>query len=325
MRIAVTGAAGYLGVNLLLRLVAEGHEVTAIDRVRSDRAPRDGVTWVEADILDRDSLPALLAGHEIVYHLVAMITLRQEDEVAWRVNTEGVRNVAEAALEAGVRRLVHCSSVHSFDQHGCTGILDETSARSEDPSIPVYDRSKWAGEQELRKVIDKGLDAVICNPTGIYGPPDHGAKLSRLNGILADAARGRVPAAVTGGFDLVDVRDVAKGLTLAAEKGRTGENYLLAGQLVTILEACRIAARCTRRRGPLLAFPIGLVNAVMPLAEPIGRKLGSDVVSRAALSALLAAPYVEGRKAYEELGFVPRPAIDTIRDLVAHLVHTERL
>lgn len=322
MKVAVTGAAGFVGLNLIDRLVTEGHEVVAIDRVRSERLPA-GVEQVMGDVLDPASMTRALDGAEIVYHLVAMITLDQENALAWQINTEGVRTVAEAAREVGVRRFVHCSSVHSFDQYTCGGRLDETSARSEGPSVPVYDRSKWAGEIELRKVIDAGLDAVVCNPTGIYGPVDYGP--SRLNGLLRDAARGRVPAVIEGGFDFVDVRDVAAGLMAAADKGRTGENYLLTGEMVTILDVMRLAAQSAGRRGPLFAFPLSVINVIMPVAEKIGAALGSDVVSKAAMGALLAAPLVDGTKARTELGYSSRPTADTVRDLVGFLATSGQL
>ena len=322
MKVAVTGAAGFVGLNLIDRLVTEGHEVVAIDRVRSERLPA-GVEQVMGDVLDPQSMTRALDGAEIVYHLVAMITLDQENALAWQINTEGVRTVAEAAREVGVRRFVHCSSVHSFDQYTCGGRLDETSARSEGSSVPVYDRSKWAGEIELRKVIDAGLDAVVCNPTGIYGPVDYG--LSRLNGLLRDAASGRVPAAIEGGFDFVDVRDVAAGLMAAADRGRTGENYLLTGEMVTILDVMRTAARAAGRRGPLFAFPLSIINVIMPVAEKIGAALGSDVMSRAAMGSLLAAPVVDGSKARAELGYSSRPVADSVRDLVGFLVTSGQL
>ncbi|WP_068272025.1 NAD-dependent epimerase/dehydratase family protein [Aldersonia kunmingensis] len=315
MKVAVTGAAGFVGTNLLDRLVEQGHEVIAIDRVRPAHAIQsDLVTWKSADVLDPESLRDAFEGAEIVYHLVAMITLAQNNDLAWRINTTGVGNVAEAALAAGVRRLVHCSSIHSFDQYAAGGFIDETSSRSTDPKIPVYDRSKWFGEVELRKVIDKGLDAVICNPTGVYGPVDHGP--SRINGLLRDAARGRVPAMIQGGFDLVDVRDVAIGLTLAAEHGRTGENYLLGGEMVTIYQAMRAAARRTGRRGPVVTLPLSFFGAVVPILEPIGAKFGSDVLSRASLGAILHSPVVDRTKAGKELGYSPRSSEQSIADLV---------
>ncbi|NLE78078.1 MAG: NAD-dependent epimerase/dehydratase family protein [Rhodococcus sp.] len=323
MKVAVTGAAGFVGTNLVNQLVDQGNEVIAIDRTRSVNVRQDGVTWVDGDVLDRASMEKALAGAEVVYHLVAMITLAQKDELAWTVNTKGVRTVAEAALAVGVRKMVHCSSVHSFDQENCNGILSETSARSVDPARPVYDRSKWQGEIELREVIDSGLDAVICNPTGVYGPADYG--LSRVNGLLRTAARGRMPVFVGGGFDFVDDRDVAAGLMAAAEKGQTGENYLLSGHMLELTKAMRIAAGAAGRRGPLFGIPLWLLETVIPILEPIGTKLGSDVLSKSAMSAILAAPEIDGSKARAELGYAPRPAEETIRDLIAFLVSSGQL
>ncbi|MBF6332095.1 NAD-dependent epimerase/dehydratase family protein [Nocardia transvalensis] len=315
MKVAVTGAAGFLGTNLLHHLVQRGHEVTAIDRVRPEGAVDPQVTWVNGDVLDPASMRSALDGAEVVYHLVAVITLAHRNDLAWRVNTEGVRVVAEAARAVGVRRMVHASSIHAFDQYTCGGRIDERSARSVGPDLPVYDRSKWQGEVELRKVIDAGLDAVICNPTGVYGPIDNTA--SRINCTLWDAARGRVPVMIGGGFDLVDVRDVAAGLILAGERGRTGENYLLPGAMVSMLELTQLAAAVNGKRGPRFAIPAQVISAALPVLEPIGKLLGSDRVSRAAMGALLCAPQVDGAKAAAELGYRPRPTEQTVRDLIA--------
>lgn len=328
MKVAVTGAAGFVGHNLVELLCERGHEVVAVDRVVHRNSPA-GVTWAEADILDPVAMRDALDGVEVVYHLVAKITLAQHDEVAWTVNTKGVRTVAEAALAAGVRRFVHCSSIHSYDQRQdvCGGRLDEDSPRSDDATLPVYDRSKWAGERELREVIDDGLDAVICNPTGVYGPADYGtaAGLSRVNGMLRDAARGRVPALVEGSFDFVDVRDVALGLTAAADKGRTGENYLLTGEHIRMVDAFRFAARVAGRRGPLFAFPLAAVKPILPIAERVGRWFDSDLVTEAAIAALDAAPTVDGGKAAREIGYAPRSTQETIRDLIAFFVSSGQL
>ncbi|MBO0853893.1 MAG: NAD-dependent epimerase/dehydratase family protein [Nocardia sp.] len=315
MKVAVTGAAGFLGTNLLRQLVELGHEVTAIDRLEPAGAADPAVTWVRGDVLDPESMRSALAGAEVVYHLVAVITLAQRNDLAWRVNTEGVRIVAEAALAVGARRMVHASSIHAFDQYNCGGRIDENTARSVAEELPVYDRSKNQGELELRTVIAQGLDAVICNPSGVYGPVDHGD--SRINTSLRDAARGRLPVMVGGGFDLVDVRDVATGLILAAEFGRTGENYLLAGEMLTMTEVTRLAAAAGGKRGPLFTIPAKVISGAMPVLEPIAKLLGSDRVSRAAMGALLSAPEVDAGKARAELGYRPRPAAETVRDLIA--------
>ncbi|MFI9511387.1 NAD-dependent epimerase/dehydratase family protein [Nocardia sp. NPDC052566] len=317
MKVAVTGAAGYLGTNLLRLLVERGHEVTAIDRVTPERTEDPGITWVSGDVLDPESMRTVLAGAEVVYHLVAVITLAEKNDLAWKVNTEGVRVVAEAAHAAGVRRMVHASSIHAFNQYSCGGRIDEAAPRSTDPDLPVYDRSKWAGEVELRKVIDQGLDAVLCNPTGVFGPLDFCKPLSRINRTLRDAAQGRVPAMIGGGFDLVDVRDVAEGLILAGERGRTGENYLLGGEMISMLDLCRIAAAHGGKKGPKFTISPKLVSGLIPVLEPIGKLLGTDILSKAALGALVSAPVVDHGKAERELGYAPRPTDETVRDLVA--------
>ncbi|MFI9404598.1 NAD-dependent epimerase/dehydratase family protein [Nocardia sp. NPDC052316] len=317
MKVAVTGAAGYLGTNLLRLLVARGHEVTAIDRVVPPTAGEPNVTWVSGNVLDPASMRETLHGAEVVYHLVAVVTLAEKNDLAWKVNTEGVRVVAEAALAAGARRMVHTSSIHAFNQYTCGGRIDESAPRSTDPTLPVYDRSKWTGEVALRKVIDQGLDAVLCNPTGVFGPLDYSKPLSRINRTLRDAAQGRIPAMIGGGFDLVDVRDVAQGLVLAAERGRTGENYLLGGEMISMLDLCRLAATHGGKRGPRFAISPKLVGAAIPLLAPIGKAFKSDIVSKAALGALISAPVVDHGKAERELGYRPRSTDETVRDLVA--------
>ncbi|WP_067545491.1 NAD-dependent epimerase/dehydratase family protein [Nocardia crassostreae] len=314
MKVAVTGAAGFLGTNLLRLLTDRGHEVTAIDRVRPTGASEPGVTWVSGDVLDPASMRSALGGAEVVYHLVALITLAHKNDLAWRVNTEGVRVVAEAAKAVGARRMVHTSSIHAFNQYTCGGVINERAPRSIDPDLPIYDRSKFQGEVELRKVIDAGLDAVICNPTGVYGLIDHSD--SRINVTLWDSARGRTPVMIGGGFDLVDVRDVAQGLVLAGERGKTGENYLLGGNFVNMLEITRFAAEYNGRLKPAFAIPPKVINVLMPILEPVSKALGSDRISKASMGALLSAPVVEHAKAKSELGYQPRSAEETVSDLI---------
>ena len=323
MLMAVTGASGFVGLNLVQLLLDQGHQVRAIDRLQSPYLQRPGVCWMDGDVLNADSMKRALEGVDQVFHLVAKITLAEEDEFAWTLNTKGVRNVAEAALANGVKRMIHCSSIAAFDQFRCGGRMDETSPRSTDPKLPVYDRSKFAGEQELREVIAKGLDGVICNPTGVYGPVDH--SYSRINDVLRKAALGQIPFVFTGAFDWVDVRDVAKGFILAGEHGRTGENYLIGGHHIPTLEIMRMAARVLGRKGPAFALPIGVVKLCMPLIERLSKGSGSDALSKRSIDAIECAPVVDASKAARELHYVPRPADDTVRELMAFLVSSNQM
>lgn len=318
---AITGACGYIGSNLTQILLDAGHQVRAIDRVRSPRLDARA-SFVEADILDPASIRAALEGVDVVYHLVAKITLEQEDPVAWTINVDGVRNVAEAALACKVKRMVHVSSIASFDTHKCNRRLSETAERSTDATLPVYSRSKYAGEVEFLKVVQKGLDGVVCYPTGVYGPVDHGREISRINAVLRDAARGKVPAMVAGGFDLVDVRDVARGLLLASERGRTGENYLLGGHYIEMIDVCQRAARCVGRPGPKVRLPMGFVRLISPLMSRLvkGDDQQDNPLSKSALDAIETSPIVDRSKAERDLGYAPRPLDETVSDLVSFLV-----
>ncbi|SHT70187.1 NAD-dependent epimerase/dehydratase [Mycobacteroides abscessus subsp. bolletii] len=323
MKTAVTGAAGFIGTNLVNLLVENGHEVIAIDRVvPASPETREAVTWVSGDVLDLDSMTKALEGVEVVYHLVAVITLEHEDELCWRINTEGARTVAQAALTVGARRMVHCSSIDSYSNSVAT--IDEKSPRSTGADLPVYQRSKWGGEVAIRETIESGLDAVICNPTGVYGPVDL-PNLSRINQLLFDSARGRLPGMVNSQYDLVDARDVAAGLYLAGEKGRTGENYLLGGHMGSLLQVCRLAARRAGKRGPRFALPMGLLNAAIPVIEPIGKLLKNDALSRAAFNKLTVSPAVDITKARTELGYDPRSTETTVNEFVDFLLGSGRL
>jgi dihydroflavonol-4-reductase len=316
VRVAVTGAAGFLGMNVVAALVAQGHEVIAIDRVPFGDP---SVTSQVVDVLDEKAMTAALDGVEVVHHLVALITLRQQDPLAEKVNVHGVGSVARAALAAGVRRMVSCGSLAAFDYEK-NGTVHEGSRRSTDPRLPVYHRSKYGGEVELLKVVDAGLDAVICNPTGIYGPLDHPDRLSRMNVGLLDAARGRLPASVRGKFDMVDVRDVAQGFLLAAGKGRTGHNYLLGGHRYDLFDAQVRTAEIAGQKGPRFQIPLGLLAGVAPVVDPIARLLGSESFAPAALENLVMSPVVDRTKAGAELGYEPRSVETTLRDLVAFFV-----
>ncbi|RNL80126.1 NAD-dependent epimerase/dehydratase family protein [Nocardioides marmorisolisilvae] len=323
MKVAVTGAAGFLGLNLLAALLDAGHDVLALDRAPATipaGAHGDGLLrWAAVDILDEDAVVAALDDIEVVYHLVALISLRQEDPATWRVNTEGVACVARAALRAGVRRVVHCGSLASFDYYSDI-IVHEGTARATAAHLPVYHRSKYQGEVELLKVVDDGLDAVICNPTGIYGPRDHAGRLSRMNQGILDSAAGRLPASVRGYFDMVDVRDVAAGFLLAAEHGRSGHNYLLGGHRHALVDVQIMAARLVGRSGPRFEMPLKALKRIAPVLDPIARRFGSDSFGPGTIEAIALSPIVNHAKATTELGYAPRPLEETLGDLVDFFV-----
>jgi nucleoside-diphosphate-sugar epimerase len=282
--------------------------------------------FVRADVLAAAGLKDALAGAEFVIHLAAKISIAGDpDGSVRRVNVEGVRNVAEAALEVGVRRLVHCSSLHAYDVGAIRGPVRENGLRATDSRLPAYDRSKAEGEDELRRVVDRGLDAVILNPSGMFGPVD--PEPSRLGRVLLAMFKGRMPIVVNGAFDWVDVRDVAAASIAAAERGRGGENYLVGGHRASVVELGRLAAEAGGRRRPRLVAPLKVVQlaaaAAVRAAGP--RRAGRLLLTPESLHALATDPVVDCSKAIAELGYRPRPLAETVADLHAAFVAEGRV
>jgi dihydroflavonol-4-reductase len=272
--------------------------------------------FVEADILDAAALKDAFAEADCVLHLAAKISIAGDpDGSVRRVNVEGVRAVAEAALAAGVRRFVHCSSLHAYDVGAVDGPIREDGLRATDARLPAYDRSKAEGEEELRRVIDRGLDAVILNPSGMIGPVD--PEPSRMGRVLLAMFRGRMPVTVSGAFDWVDVRDVAAALIAAADRGRTGENYLVGGHRASLAELGRLAAEVSGRRPPRLAAPLGIVQLAAQAAVRVAgpRRAGRLLLTPESLHALETDPVVDCSKAVTELDYRPRPLAETVADL----------
>ncbi len=322
----VTGAAGHVGSNLCVALRADGETVRAVDIREPVRAMRHGAEWVHADIRDPAAMRQALDGCETVYHLAAVISvvggLRGR---VHSVNVDGVRTLAQAALDRGVHRFVHCSSVHAFDLAALHGApADETAPPAVRPELPAYDRSKAGGEIELRRVAERGLDAVIVNPSGIVGPVDDGP--SRMGAVMLAMWRRRLPALVEGGFDWVDVRDVVGALRSAGVRGRTGENYLVAGHRLSVASIARAAAAASATRVSARTAPLRLVRAVAPAADLLARGTGSHLIpTRESLHALASFPTVDGAKARRELLHRPRPFTETVSDLHAFFVECGRL
>jgi dihydroflavonol-4-reductase len=190
-------------------------------------------------------------------------------------------------------------------------------------NAPAYDRSKAAGEEQIRRFVSHGLDAVCINPTSILGPRDN--KPSRMGTVLRALWRHRLPAIVDGGFDWVDVRDVVRALRSATTRGQTGQSYLIPGHRLSVLALAQLAAGCSGSPATPRIAPNWLVDAAAPLATTIARRSRAGTAlmpTREALHALRCFPTVDGTKAKRELDHQPRPIADTLTDLWAFFAET---
>jgi dihydroflavonol-4-reductase len=314
---AVTGASGHVGGNLVRALLEQGRRVRCL--VRSDRRALEGlpVEMVEGDIFDPEALARLLDGAGTLFHLAARISIvGAEGGLVERTNVLGVRGVVQACLSAGIRRLVHCSSIHAFESDSGGQVVDETRPLALGPHHMAYDRSKARGQLEVLEGVQKGLDAVIVNPGAVVGPYDF--KPSRMGEVVLDICHQRLPALLDGGYNWVDARDVAAGALAAERQGRTGESYLLTGHWVHICEVSALIARLTGRPTPMWATPLWLATLVSYGSLAWGKLRGkTPKFTPAAVRSLQMHRHISHAKATRELGYRPRPFEETVRDTLA--------
>ena len=315
--IAVTGASGLLGGNLVRMLLAKGYRVRAL--VHQDARAISGLDLetIPADLADPASLRRAFEGVDVVYHLASLITLRSDNwEEVFRVNVLGTRNVVEACLRCGVKRLVHVSSTHSRQPEPFDQPLDEDRPLITDPAAPPYDRSKAQAEIEIQKGIERGLDAVIIIPSGILGPYDF--RPSYLGEALQLMQRGGLPALTTGGYNWVDARDVSAGAIRAADMAPCGSRYILSGHWLSIHDVAVLAAQISgtrARRVPRLVIPLWLARLGLPVMEKLATLRGSQpLYTSAMLSALSSNHLITHARASRDLGYSPRPFIETLTD-----------
>jgi dihydroflavonol-4-reductase len=318
MKTIVTGASGHVGANLVRKLLEQKRQVTCL--VRSSDAALKGlpVEIVKGDVRDPQSMATAFTGATTVFHCAARIAITGS---GWKkieeVNVLGVRNVVEACLKSRVRRLVHFSSIHAFDPIPLNEPLNETRAKVSSPHAPPYDRSKVAGEKEVRAGIEKGLDAVILNPTGILGPNDfHNSFFGR---IIRQIGRARMPIGVNGGFNWVDVRDVADAALAAEIKGITGEQYLISGHWVSLGETAKIIDGMQGRKSMWMLSPLWLAAIGAPFAEWGARLCAMEPLYTPVSIATLKNSHknITHEKASRAFGYNPRPFEETIRDTLA--------
>ncbi len=317
MKALITGGTGLVGNAVAKKLCDRGHEVRALVRDPGRAAKHlPGIEIRRGDITDRASVDAAAEGVDWVFHAAGMPEQWQADEAIFdRVNRDGTRNVLEAALAAGAKRAVYTSTMDVFAAPP-GGTLREDRLDPE-PKHTAYERSKQAADREAEAVRAKGLEVVHVNPSAVYGPsPVHVA----LNSFFLKLMRREVPMLPPGGMSVVYVDGLAEAHVAAAERGRSGERYLVSDTFVTNVELARaIVAEAGLGRVPRAA-PAWLMNLVAAVNAPIARVIRREpLIAPGQLAFLLWEARVDSAKAERELGFAPQPLDRGVRETVAFL------
>ena len=320
----VTGGSGFIGRHLVAALHARGARVRVLDLTPPGDLAAD-IEFVPGSILDAECLDVAMANVRRVYHVAGIAKLWSRDRSDFdRVNAGGTATVLRAAAAHRVERVIHCSTEAILlpKRRGADGLIDETGRPALSDMPGPYTRSKLTAEQSVLAAVEGGMDALIVNPTVPIGPGDR--NLTPPAAMLSMFLNGQSPAYLDCVLNLVDVRDVAAGMVLAAERGRTGERYILGGDNVALRDLLTLLERISARPMPKRAVPGWLALASAAVAE-----WAADVVTgrtpaatrEGVRLALRSGPF-DSQKARSELGYAPRPLQDALSDAVAWLSAT---
>jgi dihydroflavonol-4-reductase len=309
--ILVTGATGFVGWHVARKLIEQGGPVRALARDPSRLRELPEAEPFKGDLRDRASLDRAVEGCGVVYHVAADYRLwtRAPGEM-FRSNVEGTRSLLEAARDAGVERFVYTSTV------GCIGV-PKGELGSEDRPVSLeemagpYKRSKFLAEQVALEFAAKGFPVVIVNPTAPVG--DHDFKPTPTGKIVVDFARGKMPAFLDTGLNVVDVRDVAQGHLAACQHGRVGERYILGSENLTLQQIFGILGEIAGRPAPKMRIPYAVAFTAGAISTGWANLTGHE--PRAPLDGVRMARkkmWVRHEKAARELGFAPGPAREAL-------------
>jgi nucleoside-diphosphate-sugar epimerase len=323
LRVFLTGATGFIGGFVAGKLRERGDEVAALVRSpdRARELARLGCELVEGDLSDAAAIRRGVQGCDAVIHGAALYKVglpKSQQGAMWDANVGGSERVFDAAIEAGVARIVYVSTIMVFgNTHG--QVIDETYERpASEPFMSCYEETKHRSHQVALERIAAGAPIVMVMPGGVYGPGDQSDVASMIN----QARTGKLKAKVFPEFGgtYVYVEDVAEGVLLALDRGEVGEAYLLGGERSTLGTLLDSAARLAGRRPPRMTLPGAALTAMAPLGPVIGPLMGFPPNMREAIRSTRDTTYwARDDKAQERLGYRGRDLDTGLRDMLAAL------
>jgi len=321
MRAFVTGGTGFIGGHLVRALRGRGDDVVAL--VRSPDKAADlreaGCTLVRGDLGDDAAIREGVTGREAVFHVAAVYKVgipAAERPAMHEANVRGTERVLDAAIPAGVARIVYVSTVNVFgNTHG--KVVDETYERSlEEGFLSYYDETKYQAHQVALDRIANGAPVLIAQPGGVYGPGD----TSEIGNFIDQIRTGRLKFLTFPqlGFNFLHVDDAVAGILAIHDRGTVGQAYVLGGELTTMGDAIRKVAEVVGRKPPRFTIPAALIKASIPLAPVVTRMMRMPPNLRELIKAADGVTYwATDAKARRELGYAPRGLDAGLRRLLA--------
>lgn len=318
--IFVTGGTGFIGTKLINALVQKGHTVRALSRSTSNRKglEHERIAFVQGDLMDKESLRRGMEGCSQVYHLAAYAKNWAKDpSVFFMQNVDGMKNVFDAAAETGVRRIVFTSTIVVYGPTAPGVVGDESMPRITPRCFTEYEESKVVAQREALAYAARGQDIVIVNPTRVYGP----GKLTEGNSVslmISLYDKGKVPVLLNGGVNVgnyVHVDDLVRGHTLAMERGRTGESYILGGENASLKHIFELVNEVSGKKHFQMNLPPSLAFAFSHFEKKKAEWFGLyPQITPGWVETFLQDWAYSCGKAERELGYTITPLRDGIRE-----------
>ena len=314
----ITGGSGHVGANLTRELLNQDINVRCIDFDKDHRAFEGlDVDLIPGSVTDKESLDPIFNNVDIVFHTAAVISLeRRNKDLINTVNVEGTRNVCKAAMKHRVKRLIHFSSVDAFDRYPLDEPLLEDRPLIENRNAVPYDLSKADAQRIVLDYCERGLDASIIHPSGVYGPHDY--KPSLFGQTFIDIANGKRQFNINVGYDYVDVRDLCKTAVACVEKGRSGQNYIVSGNYMDFTYLSEIVSKELDRQLLKVTMPMFTLYLGLPFYFIQSRVTGKPqaLTIDSIHTIKVQNKNIPGELAKKELGHSPRSIAETLIDTV---------
>ena len=317
----ITGATGFLGRAVLQLLLAHSCRILALVMDKDPLAYTipENVTVFCGDLTDKDTLRSFFAAggdNFCVLHCAGIVSVASKpDEAIYRVNVQGTQNIVDLCREFGASRLIYVSSVHAIPEKPAPETITETGRFVPDDILGDYGKSKAMASVLVLEAAQNGLNASVVLPSGLIGPGD--LSCGNTTRMLLAFCRGRLPFGVKGGYDFVDVRDVAAGVLACAERGKAGECYILSGHYTTIQDMFSLTASQLGRKAPKFCVSATLASCAAPVFEKIAQLRGKrPFFTPYSIAVLRSNGHFSNAKASRELGFHARPLKETLRSTI---------
>lgn len=327
----VTGAAGHLGNNIIRLLVSRNEQIRALVLPQETNLSMidPSVQIYRGDICDKESMVPFFSHQPdellYVFHCAGIVTIASHyDQKVWDINVTGTQNIIEMCRQYQVEKLIYVSSVHALPELPDHQVITEVTSFDPQRVKGLYAQTKAAASQLVMEAANNGLNASLIHPSGIVGPNDYGH--GHITQLIVNYARNKMPVGTSGGYDFVDVRDVAAGALACCDKGQSGQGYLLTNHYCSVADLFKNLYEITHLKNVTTMLPKWVAQVGAPFCQ-LYYKLASQtpLFTSYSIYTLNSNSNFSHEKANRELGYTTRNFKETLKDTLASLRQLQRI